>query len=686
MSDFINPNDSFLQQVISAIEEHLDDESFGVAELADKVNMSRSNLLRRVKASAGISVSALIRQVRLQQAKDLLQDNSLTVSEVAFKVGFSSTSYFIRCYREAYGYTPGEEGKQQVETSEASNPEDQTSSRSSYLWPSLTALVTITALIFFWLQKENNQPLTYDKSIAVLPFTNDSENQENAYLVNGLMSTVLDHLQKIEDLSVRSRTTVEQYRTSAKAIPEIAKELEVSYVVEGSGQRLGDQILLNISLIDAQNDRQIWSQRYQRELDDIFELQKEVATSIAQATQAIITADERARIEQTPTENTIAYDYYLQGLDRLNEETKEGLLAGIDLFELAIKEDPSFANPYAYIAVAYYYLDLFQLDKQYGEDINTYADKAILLNSELAEGLLAKAMYYMQAEQPLLAVEYFEKVLRHYPNSAWTHNQLALVYMISIPDSKKYLEHAIRGLRYTVAEQDSSARSITYLTLANALAQNGFLAEAEPYLQKSLDYNADNPYSELLGVFVTLGQTMDFAAAQTHLLELYQRDTMRLDVIQEIAKIYCHQEDYVQAWYYYEKFSRLRTELGLDMFGDQDIKIAFVLLQLGEEERAQVFLDRYKAFTEANTSIYSDLLWAAYYSVLNETEKGIAHLRAFTKQSGYQYWVVMMLEDERPMNNLAVHPDYIDIVNQLRDNFWKEHAALKKNLQAEDLI
>ena len=687
MSDFPKPNDDFLQQVISTIEEHLTDESFGVAELADMVNMSRSNLLRRVKSSAGISVNALIRQMRLQKAQAFLQDGGLTVSEVAFKVGFSSTSYFIRCYREAYGHTPGEEGQQQ-EATEAIERKLEPGQRSisSYTWPMITALVTIVALVLFWLQRSPQPVPTYEKTIAVLPFTNDSEDEQNAYLVNGLMSSVLDHLQKIEDLNVRSRTTVEQYRTSTKAIPTIAEELDVSYVVEGSGQRLDDQIILSISLIDARNDRQIWSRRYQRQLDDIFELQKEVATNIAQATEAIITAEEQARIERIPTENTTAYDYYLRGLDRLDEESKEGLLDGIKLFEQAIEEDPSFAHPYAYIAIAYYYLDLFQVDKQHGEDINTYADKAILLNDQLPEGLIAKAMYYMQDEQYLLAVEYFEKVLRYHPGSAWVHNSLALVYMVSIPDSKKYLEHAIRGLRYTVAEQDSTDRSITYLTLANALAQNGFLAEAEPYLQKSLDYNAFNPYSELLGVFVTLGQTMDFERAQNHLLELYQRDTMRLDIIQEIAKLYSHQEDYAQAWHYYEKFTNLRTELGLNIFHDQDIKIAFVLLQLGREEKAQTFLDSYKQFAENNTSIYRDLFWASYYSVIDQPEKGITHLREFSKQSGYQYWVVMMIEEEQPLSNLATNPAFKEIVTQLKEKFWKEHEDLRTVLEEEGLI
>ncbi|MEL7424218.1 MAG: helix-turn-helix domain-containing protein [Bacteroidota bacterium] len=684
MSDFPKPNDGFLKQVISAIAQNLADESFGVAELADMVNMSRSNLLRRVKSSAGMSVSALIRQMRLQRAQAILQEEELTVSEVAFKVGFSSTSYFIRCYREAYGYTPGEEHKQQVNPQVA--PTESPASTPSYTWPIITALITIGALVFFWFQKSADSVPTYDKTIAVLPFTNDSEDQQNTYLVNGLMSSVLDHLQKIEDLNVRSRTTVEQYRTSNKAIPTIAKELDVSYVVEGSGQRLGDQILLRISLVDAQRDRQIWSRQYQRQVGDIIDLQQEVATNIAQATQAVITTDERARIEQVPTLNPLAYDYYLRGLDQLNKESAEGLRAGIDLFKQAIEEDPNFAHPYAYIAVAYYYLDIFQAEKQYGEDINTFADKAILLDNKLEAGLIAKALYYMQDEQYRLAEEYFEKVLRYYPGSAWAHNCMALIYMIALPDSKKYLEHAIRGIRFTVATQDSSNRSITYLTLANALVQNGFLEEAEPYLKKSLDYNPFNPYSELLGVFTTLGQTGDFATAQQHLLELYQRDTMRFDVVQEVAKLYCHQEDYSLSWYYYEKFDRLRTTGNLNVYADQDIKIAFVLLQLGNKEAAQPFLDRFKQFAESNTSIYHDLLWASYYSVIGDTEKGIAHLEEFSKQSGYQYWLIKMMKDDPLLKPLAADPAFKTIVKRLQEKFWKEHKALRATLEEEALI
>ena len=486
MADTPNPKDPFLQEVIAVIEDRLADESFGVAELASEINMSRSNLLRRVKSSAGVSVSVLIRQIRLRHAKALLQSNDdLNVSEVAFRVGFSSTSYFIRCYREEYGYTPGEENQQEPVASEPLAPPKRPW-LVRLVWPLVTALVTVMVLLLVWMRSSQQTSTSYEKTIAVLPFTNDSQDTSNVYQVNRLMVSILDNLQKIDDFNVRSRTTVEKFRGGSYSIPEIAMELDVNYLVEGSGQRIGDEILLRVSLIDARRDQQIWSQLYRRKLDDIFQLQTEIATRIAQAAQALVTPEEQARIAEIPTDNLLAYDYYLQGLEYLNDESGAGLAKAIPLFKQAITEDPSFAQPYAYLGIAYYYVDLFQVNKVHGEDINTYADKAILLDEDLAEGLIAKALFYMQDEQYELAIEYFEKVLRHYPRSSWVHNFLAEIYNTTLPNTEKYLNHAIRSLRFTVADQDSTDRSYTYLTLANALAQTGFLTEAEPYLQKSL--------------------------------------------------------------------------------------------------------------------------------------------------------------------------------------------------------
>jgi TolB-like protein len=163
-----------------------------------------------------------------------------------------------------------------------------------------------------------------DKSIAVLPFKNESSDSLNLYFVNGLMESALNKLQKIGDLRVISRTSVEKYRNTNKGIPEIAEELNVNYLVEGSGQRVGDQVLLNIQLIEASSDQPIWVEQYNREVRDVFALQNEVAKEIATAIKAVVTPAELKQIEKKPTENLLAYDYYLQALDLFYPRPKEG--------------------------------------------------------------------------------------------------------------------------------------------------------------------------------------------------------------------------------------------------------------------------------------------------------------------------------------------------------------------------
>jgi tetratricopeptide (TPR) repeat protein len=232
------------------------------------------------------------------------------------------------------------------------------------------------------------------------------------------MESTLNNLQKIADLRVVSRTSAEKYRNTYKGIPEIAKELNVNYVVEGSGQRMGNQVLLNIQLIEASDDRPVWSEQYSREVEDVFALQNEVARKIADAIEATVTPAELNQIEKKPTDNLVAYDYYLQALEPYNTGTKEGLTKAISLFEKAIEQDPQFALAYAYIAFSYYYIDQFQKQKQYTEQINNNADKALLYNAKSAESLIAKALYYMQIKEYRLALPHLEKALEYNPNSS----------------------------------------------------------------------------------------------------------------------------------------------------------------------------------------------------------------------------------------------------------------------------
>ncbi len=332
--------DYFIDKAEALIVENLSNEQFGVSELAKAMNMSRSSLLRKVTKHTRLSASQFIRKIRLQKGMELLKQNSLTVSEISYQVGFGSTSYFIKCFREQYGYPPGEVGKGTVPI-EDEREKGQTKVLRRYRWSILAGTSALLCVISFWLfnKKDAVHDLEIEKSIAVLPFKNESSDTSNLYFVNGLMESALYNLQKIEDLRVVSRTSVEKYRNSKMGIPAIAEELNVNYVVEGSGQRNGNQVLLNIQLIDASTDRPIWVEQYSREVDDIFTIQKEVAQKIAAAIQAVVTPAELQQIEKKPTENLVAYDYYLQALDPYNVGTKEGWEKAIPLFEKAIEND-----------------------------------------------------------------------------------------------------------------------------------------------------------------------------------------------------------------------------------------------------------------------------------------------------------------------------------------------------------
>src|SRR5688572_18809877 len=204
----------FLTELHEVIAKNMANEQFGVTELADAMNMSRSNLLRKVKKSTDLPVNQLIREVRLKRAMELLQNSASNVSEVSHQVGFNSTSYFIKCFREHYGFPPGEAAKRSVTEIPQPLPYRKTTWKKVTLFGLVGGIVLLFAVLFYYYKQTMPQPL--ERSIVVLPFKNDSNDSTNVYLINGLMESTLNNLQKIEDLRVLSRTSSEKYRNTTK--------------------------------------------------------------------------------------------------------------------------------------------------------------------------------------------------------------------------------------------------------------------------------------------------------------------------------------------------------------------------------------------------------------------------------------------------------------------------------------
>lgn len=687
----------FIEQAEAIVLENISNEQFGVSELAEHMNMSRSNLLRKIKKQTQLSASRFIRQVRLQKGKEMLEQTELTVSEISYQVGFGNNSYFIKCFREYYGYSPGEVRKRVVEEDikYEINVEGKKDAQKSFfklyqLQISVAALLIVVVGLFLFFNKKNATseiaPAEITKSIAVLPFKNMSSDSTNLYFVNGLMESALINLQKIEDLRVVSRTSVEKYRNTDKSISEIAEELNVNYLVEGSGQRVGNQVLLNIQLIEASNDRPVWVEQYTHKVVDIFSLQNEVAKKIADAIEVTVTPAEMEQIEKKPTENLLAYDYYLQALEPYHARTKEGLEVAIPLFKKATELDSQFALAYSKIAISYYFLDIYQAEKQYSDIINNNADKALLYDSKSSESLIAKALYYMHNKEYRLALPHLEKALEYNPNSSDVVQMLSNLYAVSIPNTAKSLKYALKGIQLDIEANDSIGKSYIYLNLSNAFIQNGFTDEALKYINLALDYNSKNYYAPYLKIFIQYAQHQNMNKATNLLVKEWEKDTTRVDIMQEVAKFYYFQEKYDSAYYFYDKFVKLKKKNGLDIYPQEDLKIGVVFEKMGLDKQANDLYSAYSEYCENDKSIYQPASLAIKY--LNEKEYNLAieQFKIFATKNNYQYWILLFLEKDPLIKTLKNHPEFDETMQKIEDRFWENQIQLKKSLADEGLI
>jgi adenylate cyclase len=196
-------------------------------------------------------------------------------------------------------------------------------------------------------------PAAPRKSIAVLPFENLSEDKANVYFADGIQEEILTRLSRIRDLKVISRTSTQRFKSTAEQIPEIAKQLGVATILEGSVRKAGDKVRVHVQLIDAENDAHLWAERYDRQLDDIFEVESDIAGKIAEALQATLTGAERRAIAARPTKSTEAHELYLKGRYHWRNFYAPGYERVREYFEQAVALDASYAPAYNGLSLYY---------------------------------------------------------------------------------------------------------------------------------------------------------------------------------------------------------------------------------------------------------------------------------------------------------------------------------------------
>jgi TolB-like protein/class 3 adenylate cyclase/Tfp pilus assembly protein PilF len=272
-----------------------------------------------------------------------------------------------------------------------------------------------------------------EKSIAVLPFENLSRDPDNAYFADGIQDEILTRLAKIADLKVISRTSTQHYKSAPDNLREIAKQLEVAHILEGSVQKSGDSVRVNVQLIKAANDSHLWADTFDRKLTDIFSVESEVAKSIAEQLRAKLTGQEEQVITAKPTDNPEAYDAYLRGLAYTLKAatTPTNSLGAQKYLREAVRLDPKFALSWALLsyvdAVGYLTLTL-QPTVVLREEARKAGETALALQPNLGEAVLAKGQYdYACLKDYDTAVRYFEQARQLLPNSSQIPESLAYV-------------------------------------------------------------------------------------------------------------------------------------------------------------------------------------------------------------------------------------------------------------------
>ncbi|WP_047548051.1 helix-turn-helix domain-containing protein [Psychroserpens sp. Hel_I_66] len=587
------------------IEINLNNEQFGVDSLAKSVGMSRSSLHRKLHKATGCSTSQFMREYRLKRAFEILSHEDITVSEAAYRVGFNSATYFNTCFHKFYGYTPGEvKSKTSRETyvgSELSNNEtenilsvneenrkpNRSKRKKNLLWIGLLLLMTPLALYIYQTnQTENKASLTVEnttkeKSIAVLPFKNWTGNPDLEYISDGMTDAVISRLTKIGALDkVIPFTSTLKFKQTDKTIDEIGSELGVATLLQGNFQISGNQISINLQMLDSRTNEHIWSEKYVREWksEEIFEMQTEVVEDIADKMNALIAKDELASIKKIPTKSKLAYSYFLQGDFQKNKASELSYSNALTLYKKAIALDSNFVQPYLDMANIY----------NLGGGVWGFYDEQEAWNKGkvLLEKVLEIEPDNSQAEEELLTGEFFY---------GWNFKRVEDYYQTILPNSF-YDNSPVISLDYAIKTGRPE----------NALKASEYFSSMEP--------------SNVFFPFFKAESLLFLGKKQEAINVLNDADPLYSDnffYLRESTKLYFYLEDY--------KKSRIQLNKILNKFSDYPPILMWfnsIYAQMdGASAEAKNYLAALKNEYSKGSSGSPAWFTALYYAYIKDVDK-----------------------------------------------------------------
>ena len=537
-----------------------------------------------------------------------------------------------------------------------------------------------------------------EKSIAVLPFRNDSPNDSNTYFINGLMEDILNNLQKIKDMRVISRTSVEQYRNQIKSIPEIAKELKVNFIVEGSGQRLGNTIHLSVQLIIAPKEGHLWGKSYEQEIKepkDLFRIQSQIAQSIAAELKAIITPEEKELIEKTSTASLTSYDFYQRGREEyvkywINNNNREALDKAKDFYHKALEYDRTFAQTYTGLAQVYwdkhYWGDFFS--ENFQDSAIVLCDIALSLDDHLSEAYTLKGTYYSEIGKSEQALEEFDKAIRYNPNDWMAYYGKGILY--STVDLVKAIDNFQNAASLNRGGQlPELLRSIGWEYM---LA--GFPEKAYHYWKEVLNLDGD---SSKYYYYVAMDEFYrgNYEKSIEYADKAYLIDSTDTYSFYDIGSALNHifLGNYEESLKYINKYLERLESLKQTDIANVWI-IGYIYWKNGYKEKAEYFFDETiknsnrmidlrRAYAQA-PEVYYDL--AAIYAFRGEMDKAYKNLGIFSQKPCVEIKWGTLLKNDPLFNRIRNEGDFQQIARDVEAKYQTEHERVKKWLDEQGML
>lgn len=564
-------------------------------------------------------------------------------------------------------------------------------------------VVALVAYDFISRRNLNADISRLEKSIAVLPFRNESPDTTNAYFINGIMERITTNLQMVKEFRVVSRNSVEKYRNNKiKSTPEIAKELDVSYIIEGSGQKIGNSISVTTQFIKAKGkETHLWAKTYDKEIkevNDYFKIQSDIAEKIAEALKTAIAPEEKLLIEKVPTSSLTADEFYQRG----KEEEKKFSLTNLSAFSefsigstdnpsnlkaietakkmynTALNYDSTFALAYVGLASVYwnknYYKEYFS--GNFLDSVIILAKKALLFDDKLPDAYYILGMYYSERGNNKQALVEFDKSLKYNPNY-W------LAYVG---------KGDIKSLQIASSLNHGPELPLIVGSLASLYTDAGFIEMANNNLE----------YLKLIGEPIQYFRCAGYSEAkQGHgekamefYRKIYEIDSTNMWSLAGLGDLYSFNGQFEESLKYYKKLVERQKASGTLAFISSH-RIGYVYFKNGYKKEAEYYFEKQIEYCNGQIKLnrpwaqelypYYDL--AGVYAFKGDKVKAYKNLKIYNQRKEPEgLWMVSLIKTDPLFNSIRNEAEFQQIVRDVEARQQALHERVKEQIKEQGML